>query len=399
VLKVIKHYFIYKNTCIIPHPFACTKFAVMNNNNWFHISNAAAIDSPALLVFPKRVAHNIQLAIKMIGDVKRLRPHVKTHKCAEVATMMMTAGIQKFKCATIAEAEMLGMANAKDVLLAYQPVGPKLQRFIQLIKKYPGTLYSCLTDNLESANELSASFTAAALTVPVYIDVNVGMNRTGILPGAEAIKLYRFCTAAAGISIQGLHAYDGHITNPDFEERKKEAGEVYSIIETLVEKIKASDLSVPAIVLGGSPTFSVHCKRPVIECSPGTFVYWDKSYLTNCAEQEFIPAAILITRVVSLPGATLLCTDLGHKSVAAENDKSKRAFFPGYEAITVLSQSEEHLLLENRSTPVFKPGDLLYVIPWHICPTVALYESINIVEEGKVVTTWKNVARDRKISV
>jgi D-threonine aldolase len=172
---------------------------------WFYIINAAAIDSPALLVFKERVQQNIATAIKMTGDTKRLRPHVKTHKCAEVIAMMIAAGIDKFKCATIAEAEMLGISNAKDVLLAYQPVGPKLQRFIDLVKKYPNTLYSCLTDNLNSAKEQSAIFSAAGLAVPVYIDLNVGMNRTGILPNDEALELYSFCAAAPGIKITGLH--------------------------------------------------------------------------------------------------------------------------------------------------------------------------------------------------
>ncbi len=369
------------------------------NKQWFHITNAATIDSPALLVFPERVQQNIDTAIKMTGDIKRLRPHVKTHKCAEITAMMITAGIHKFKCATIAEAEMLGMANAKDVLLAYQPVGPKLQRFIQLIKKYPATLYSCLTDNLAGAKELSKLFTETGLTVPVYIDLNVGMNRTGILPEAAALELYRFCAAAPGIMIKGLHAYDGHITNNNSEQRKKEADAVFSNVESLVNKIKAHDLTVPTIILGGSPAFSIHCKRSNVECSPGTFVYWDQSYSVNCAEQEFVPAAILITRVVSMPGATLVCTDLGHKSVAAENEISKRVFFPEHDYLNVVSQSEEHLLLENQSKHIFKPGDLLYAIPWHICPTVALYETIVIVEEGQAMVTWKNIARNRKITV
>src|SRR5687767_13020773 len=121
-----------------------------NNPNWFHVDNAETIDSPALLVFPERLKQNIQTAIKMIGDVNRLRPHVKTHKCAEVARMMIAAGINKFKCATIAEAEMLGMVQANNVLLAYQPTGPKLERFIQLLKKYPLTNFSCITDNKTS---------------------------------------------------------------------------------------------------------------------------------------------------------------------------------------------------------------------------------------------------------
>ena len=370
-----------------------------NNKSWFNIVNAATIDSPALLVFPARVQQNIQTAIKMMGDVNRLRPHAKTHKCAQVTAMMIAAGIHKFKCATIAEAEMLGIANAKDVLLAYQPVGPKLQRFIHLIKKYPDTLFSCLTDNLTSAKEQSAVFSDAGLTVPVYIDLNVGMNRTGILPGTEMLELCGFCAAAPGMVIKGLHAYDGHITNSDFNERKKEADAVFSIIESSIEKIKDNGLPAPIIILGGSPTFSIHCKRPAIECSPGTFIYWDKSYLTNCAEQEFVPAAILMTRVISLPGETLICTDLGHKSVAAESEKSKRVFFPEYEHLTVISHSEEHLVLENQSTNIFKPGDVLYAIPWHICPSVALYNSCVIIKDGKVVTSWKNVARDREISV
>jgi D-serine deaminase-like pyridoxal phosphate-dependent protein len=372
---------------------------VFMNKQWFHITNAATIDSPALLVFADRVRQNIDTAIKMAGDAKRLRPHVKTHKCADVARMMIAAGIDKFKCATIAEAEMLGIANAKDVLLAYQPAGPKLQRFIQLIKKYPGTAFACLTDNFTSAKEQSTAFTGTGLTVPVYIDLNMGMNRTGILPGEEALELYRFCAAAPGMIIKGLHAYDGHINHCGFEERKKEADAVFLQVESLVKKIKDNGLALPTVIVGGSPTFSIHCKRPGVECSPGTFVYWDQSYLINCAEQEFVPAAVLVTRVISVPDAAMVCTDLGHKSVAAENDRSKRVFFPEQEHLSVLSQSEEHLLLENNSSHVFKPGELLYAIPWHICPTVALYESIIIVEDSKATTTWKNIARDRKISV
>ncbi|MEP7254399.1 MAG: D-TA family PLP-dependent enzyme [Ferruginibacter sp.] len=370
-----------------------------NQKKWFHISNAAEIDSPALLVFPERVKSNIQTAIKMIGDVNRLRPHVKTHKCAEVTRMMMAAGIYKFKCATIAEAEMLGITKAKDVLLAYQPVGPKLKRFIQLIKKYPCTVYACLTDNLVTVSEQSKAFADAGLKVPVYIDLNMGMNRTGIAAGDEALELYRFCTAAPGMIIKGLHVYDGHIRNDNFEEKKKEVDEIFSKVEAFAEIIKTNDLPKPIFIWGGSPSFSVHCKRPDVECSPGTFIYWDKGYLTMCPEQEFIPAAILITRVVSKPGKEIVCTDLGHKSVAAENEITKRAFFPEHDHLTAISQSEEHLVLENKSTHIFKQGDFLYAIPWHICPTVALYESIQIVEEGNCVDTWKNIARDRKISV
>ncbi|HMK03177.1 MAG TPA: D-TA family PLP-dependent enzyme [Ferruginibacter sp.] len=371
----------------------------MTEKKWFHINNADEIDSPALLVYPERVKLNIQTAIKMVGDISRLRPHVKTHKCAEVVKLMMDAGIYKFKCATIAEAEMLGTCKAKDVLFAYQPLGPKLKRFIELVKKYPGTQFSCLTDNLNSAREQSKAFSDAGLKIPVYIDLNVGMNRTGIDPGDEALKLYAYCSSTAGMMIKGLHAYDGHIRNTDIAERKKNCDAAFSLTEDMAAKIASMGLGKPIIIAGGSPTFPIHCKREEIECSPGTFVYWDRGYAVGCPEQEFIPAAVLLTRVVSLPGKEKICTDLGHKSVAAENEITKRVFFPEFEMLEAIAQSEEHLVLENKTAQQFAPGDVLYGIPYHICPTVALYDSIKIVEHAAVVREWKNIARDRKITI
>jgi len=371
----------------------------MTEKKWFHINNVNEIDSPALLVYPDRVKANIQMAIKMTGDINRLRPHIKTHKCAEVAKLMMDAGIYKFKCATIAEAEMLGIINAKDVLLAYQALGPKLKRFIALIKKYPGTQFSCLTDNLVSAAEQSKAFSEAGTKVPVYIDLNVGMNRTGIDSGDEALKLYAYCSTAEGMIIKGIHAYDGHIRDIDLAERRKNCDAAFSIVKEMAEKIESMGLGKPVIIAGGSPTFSIHCKREEIECSPGTFVYWDRGYSVGCPEQEFMPAAVLLTRVVSLPGKEKLCTDLGHKSVAAENEITKRVFFPEFEILEAIAQSEEHLVLENKTAHQFAPGDILYGIPYHICPTVALYDSVKIVEGGEVVGEWKSIARDRKISI
>ncbi len=371
------------------------------DDKWYYINNVDEIDSPALLVYPERVKANIQTAVQMIGDVNRLRPHIKTHKCSQIVKLMMEAGIHKFKCATIAEAEMLGITKAKDVLLAYQPLGPKLKRFIELIKKYPGTRFSSLVDNMHSAVEQSKSFMEAGLRVSVYLDLNVGMNRTGIRIGNEAIKLYDFCSRATGIDIKGVHVYDGHIREADYSEKKNKCDAAFSEVEELVKQVIRMGLSRPIIIAGGSPTFSVHCKRNEVECSPGTFIYWDKGYADICPEQAFIPAAVLLTRVISLPAEGKICTDLGHKSVAAENKITKRVFFPDFDSLIAVGQSEEHLVLENNTTTThrFKPGDVLYVIPYHICPSVALYDSVKVIENAKYIAEWKNTARDRKITI
>ena len=103
-------------------------------DSWFQIDNVDQLDSPALVVFPERVRENIHLLKTIVDDIEQLRPHAKTHKTKEATQLMMAAGIHKFKCATIAEAEMLAICGAVDVLLAYQPVGPKLSRLAELIK-------------------------------------------------------------------------------------------------------------------------------------------------------------------------------------------------------------------------------------------------------------------------
>lgn len=361
---------------------------------WYEIKNINELDSPALVVFPDRVKHNIRLAIDMIGDVNRLRPHIKTNKSPGAAELMLSAGISRFKCATIAEAEMLAQCSAPDVLLAYQPLGPKLQRFVSLIKKYPSTQFACLTDNMDAANEQGKIFNSNNLDVPVFIDLNVGMNRTGISPDINAIALAEHILTLKGITLRGLHAYDGHIRDVDFEAKKEKCDTGFAAVERLNEK-----LNLPTIIMGGSPAFSVHCKRKDIECSPGTFVYWDKGYADLCPEQGFLPAAVLVTRVISLPSSNKVCTDLGHKSVAAENDITKRVFFLNAEGLKPVGQSEEHLVLEVNQNHSFKVGDILYGLPFHVCPTVALYERVTTIESGKATGEWRNVSRDRKITV
>src|SRR5437588_5356254 len=138
--------------------------------DWYIINDIDQLDTPALVIYPERAKQNINMLKSMIDDISRLRPHAKTNKSKEATLLMLEAGITKFKCATIAEAEMLGMCKAPDVLLAYQPIGPKLDRFIELIKAYPNTGYSCLVDNSIAANSISARAIENNLEIPVYID-------------------------------------------------------------------------------------------------------------------------------------------------------------------------------------------------------------------------------------
>src|SRR5258708_816218 len=369
-------------------------------NDWYTIDNINQLDSPALVIYPDRVKANIRLAVEMVGgNTAGLRPHIKTHKSPDATRLLQEAGIRKFKCATIAEAEMLALCGAEDVLLAYQPVGPKLDRFVSLIRQYPAIQFSCLIDNEAAARKMDSVFSAAGLRVPVYIDLNVGMNRTGILPGEAALQLYITASKARGILPVGLHAYDGHIRDTDFEQRKHKCDAAFAEVAALKDALIEEGFTAPIIIAGGSPSFSIHSKREGIECSPGTFIYWDKGYSDLCPEQAFSPAALVITRVVSLPEPTRLCLDLGHKSVAAENELNRRVFFLNAPEMRTLGQREEHLVVDAGPAHSYQVGDVFYGLPVHICPTVALHERGYTIEKGRVSGEWENTARDKKINL
>ena len=365
-----------------------------NAIGWYTIQDIDTIDSPALVIYKERVWQNILNAIRCVSNVRLLRPHVKTSKIAEVCAMMMEAGITRFKCATIAEAEMLAMINAPDVLLAYQPVGPKINRLAALVQQYPQTTFSCLVDHMDAAIGLSEIFTALNLSINVFIDLNLGMNRSGILP-ADALSFFTQLQNLPAINFAGLHAYDGHIHDMDDAVRKQRTDAAFGQVSAVAAQIRQGVRHEIQIVAGGSPTFQFHAQRNV-ECSPGTFVFWDWGYGHLLPDEPYKYAALVITRVISIVNNTTITTDLGHKSVAAENPLPRVQFLNAPD-IKQVAQSEEHLVLEVADSAQFRIGDVLYGVPVHVCPTVALYEKAVVVENQQAVSAWQVIARDRSI--
>lgn len=360
---------------------------------WYRLLDSNAIASPALLIDADRVGQNIQTAIGLVGDAARLRPHVKTHKMVAVTRLCLEAGISRFKCATLTEADMLARTGAPDVLLAYPVVGPNVDRLRGLTRTYPATRFSGLIDHPVAAKALSDAFADAPLDV--YIDLNVGMDRSGIRP-AQAGELTAACAQLPGLRIVGIHAYDGHIRDTDVTIRQQRADEAYGLAETTRQQLEAQLHRPLTIVMGGSPSFSVHAPRdaPRFEASPGTFVFWDVGYARQVPDVPFAVAAVLLTRVISVVDAHTLTLDLGHKAVAAENPLP-RVVFPDQPDARPISQSEEHLVVNVADSRAHQPGDVWYAFPIHICPTVALYDSVQVIRHNAPTERWPVDARGR----
>lgn len=369
----------------------------------YTLSDVATVFSPSLVVFPELVRKNIARVVEMAGSPDRLRPHVKTHKTREIARMLLDAGVTRHKCATIAEAEMLAGVGAPDVLIAYQIVGPNLGRLAALIQKFPGTAFSVLIDDADATRALSAAMAAAGAKVGVLLDLDVGHHRSGVPVGEGAVALYQLAASLPGLTPNGFQLYDGHNNQPDRAVREAGVREYIAPVLELRKKVEAKGLPVPRLVCGGTPSFPVYAAMtdvPGVECSPGTFVLHDAGYGPKYADLAGItPAAVLVTRVISRPTPDRVTLDLGNKSVAADPLLEKRVTlldFPDYKTV---GHNEEHLIVETAGAAKYKPGDVVYALPGHICPTVALHRDVLVAEGGKIVGKWNVASRDRVLTV
>lgn len=365
----------------------------------YYIQNVNDIPSPVLVVYRDLVQKNIEHAINTVdGDVSKLRPHAKTHKTAEVIEMEREAGILKHKCATLREAEMLAHNGIEDVVIAYQMVGPNIERFLSLQQQYPDVDFKVIVDHIDAVTQLSEATKKLGLNVKVMLDLDVGMNRTGVLVLDDAVKIYEVIDQSDGLQPWGLHVYDGHIHDVEVIARTNACKKSLSQVKKMQDMLSKIGLPVPLVIMGGTPTFPIYAKTPGVEASPGTFVFHDYGYATHFPDLGFIPAALLLSRVISIPSSTRFTLDLGHKAIAADPD-GVRGTILNIDNTEVDMQHEEHWVVNVPDTSQINIGQEVYVCPTHICPSVALHPFYYVIDsDGYYRETWEVAARNRSIS-
>lgn len=367
--------------------------------NWYEIQNIEEIDSPSIVLYDDRLMHNIHKMLDMVDrDVTRLMPHIKTNKMPKVVARMIALGIKNFKASTIAEAEIAAKEGAKSVLIAHQLVGPKIQRFGSLITHFSNTKFFTIVDTIGSIEKLNNEASKQHLEIGVFIDINNGMNRSGIEIGDALNTLIEYLYSCSSLHFKGLHVYDGHLRDHNFQKRKEEIENKFKSVTALFEKLKKANTGIQ-LISGGTPSFTSHLSTNNRICSPGTCLLWDWGYNEKLVEQEFKFAALLICRVISKPKFGIVTIDLGHKSVSAENPIDKRVQFLNLKNYELLSQSEEHGVLQVQNWGGIKVGDVFYGIPYHICPTINLHDDVSVIVNKKKVSSWDISARKRKISI
>ncbi|HKW74818.1 MAG TPA: alanine racemase [Terriglobales bacterium] len=365
----------------------------------FRVPEAARILTPALLIDRDRVQHNIATTLHLLGDnPNRWRPHVKTAKLGYVMRMLVEAGVRQFKCATSLELSVACQAGADDVLVAYPLVGANAARVRQIAEQHGGVAISVLVENESQLAQWSGS------SVSVFVDVNPGMNRTGVADDQpDRILRLSKSISASGLRFRGLHYYDGHLSKYSIAERCGKAHSGYERLMNIVRLLSTHAVEVPEVITAGTPafpcslSFAPFSRAPFVHrVSPGTVVYCDATSLSQLPEYEYLPAAVVMSRVVSHPAPEIITCDAGHKTVSADAG-IPTCMVLGHPELEPLVPSEEHLpmrVADGAAVPAI--GELLYLVPRHVCPTVNNFDDAVIISDRNVIAIESVSARGRE---
>ena len=340
--------------------------------------------TPALLVYPQKVALNVSRTLHLLGgDPNRWRVHIKTAKLGYTLRMLVENGVRNFKCATTLELWIGCQNGAEDILLAYPVMGANARRASEIARQFPRVRISTLAENEGQVNQWRNS------SVGIFIDINPGMNRTGVPQGdTSAVIALARKILDSGIDFRGLHYYDGQFGGIGEPERTRAAQAGYASLLALISKLERNHIKVPEVVTAGTPTFPssldykpFNNQEFLHRVSPGTIVYCDATSLAQLPPSYgYAPSVLVLSRIVSQPRKGIVTCDAGHKAVSADAG-IPTCLVVGHSDLTPLSPSEEHLPMECKQTEP-RVGDPLYLLPRHVCPTVNNFDTALLVRDG-----------------
>jgi D-serine deaminase-like pyridoxal phosphate-dependent protein len=356
------------------------------------------LETPVPLVDLDRLAANLdRMAAYCALHGLALRPHVKTHKSPRLAAEQLRLGAVGLTCATLRELEVMADVS-HDLLWAYPPVGsPRLRRLFNLPRDAALTV---ALDSLEALEALADLAEAADREVGVYIEVDVGMRRVGVTEPEEAVLLASRARALSPLRYRGICFYPGHIREP--LPRQDEAIErLGRDLERFVRALDAAGMP-PQVVSGGSTpaAWRMHEVPFLTEVRPGTYVYNDRAtVLAEACGWEDCALTVLATVVsTAVPGQAVV--DAGSKALGREpllsGVDSGFACVLDHPEVSVVRMSEEHGVLDLRGSD-WRPkvGDLVRLVPNHVCVTVHLNDYVYGVRGQVVEAAWWVAARGR----
>jgi D-serine deaminase-like pyridoxal phosphate-dependent protein len=366
----------------------------------YEVRGVEDVMTPALAVYPDLIGSNIERTVGLLeGDADGWRVHIKTAKLGLTLRMLVERGIRNFKCATTLELLTACQCGATDILVAYPCMGANARRVVEIAERFPKVHISILAESKEQMQQWRAN------RMGIFLDINPGMHRTGIQQDQtdEIVALAR-AIAAGGSEFRGLHYYDGQYGALEEPERTRAVHEGYSRLLNIVDEFERVGISVPEVITSGTPTFPCALSyagfrggRFRHRTSPGTIVYCDATSLVQLPKNYgYRPAVLVMTRVVSQPRPGIVTCDAGHKAVSADAGVPT-CVVVGHPELTPLSPSEEHLPMSFEAGAAGPQlGQVLYLLPRHVCPTVNNFDYALLVRKGDIDSEERVSARGRE---
>jgi D-serine deaminase-like pyridoxal phosphate-dependent protein len=355
----------------------------------------AGLDTPAVVVDLDIVEGNIaRMADQMRARGVSLRPHAKTHKNIEIGKMQLAAGAGGLTVGTLGEAEVMADAGVRDLFIAY-PLWASAAKAPRLRALHEEADLIVGIDSEEGAQALAKAIEGAGRPLRVAVEVDSGGHRTGIADPQRAAEVAS-SARAAGLDVVGVFTHGGHGYVPG--EREKAAGEEVDSLGAAERALREAGIDVRVVSAGSTPTAPFSARGPVTEERPGTYVFGDRMQvmLGSCtaAEVGLFVAATVVSNAV--PGRIVI--DSGAKALT----KDRADWLEGHGAIPALpgavirSLYDYHAVVEvpdGAALPAI--GDVLAVIPNHVCPVVDLVDTFAVSREGRLIGQWPVDARGR----
>jgi len=352
------------------------------------------VDTPALILDLDAFEANLKRLAEAVGRRVRVRAHAKTHKCPEIGKRQVAAGAVGLCCQKVSEAEAMVDGGIADVLVSNEIVGTrKLERLAALTRR--AQIGVCV-DNVENVRDLEAAMQRAGARIDVYIELEVGMHRCGVAPGAPALVLARAIAASPSLRFAGLHAYHGraqHIRS--LEERHAVIRNAALHVKNTKTLLQEAGIGCPIVTGAGTGTFMFEVELGAWdEIQPGSYVFMDWDYARNewaPPMPRFEHSLFVLATVMSRPDPQLAIVDAGLKASSVDSGMPAVWERPG---LAYTHASDEHGWVEiapSAAAPGL--GDKLLLVPGHCDPTVNLYDWYVCVRGGVVEALWPITAR------
>jgi D-serine deaminase-like pyridoxal phosphate-dependent protein len=347
--------------------------------------------TPALVLEHAVFERNLSRMMQAVGDV-RVRPHAKSHKCPAIAKRQLERGAVGICCQKLSEAMVFAQAGITDILLTNQVVGQaKLAHLADLAQSIR---LGVLVDDTHHVKALAQAMVHKTRAIDVYIEVEVGGQRCGVLP-SDVVDVAQVIDASDQLRFAGLHAYHGaaqHYREP--RQRQAAIDQACDVVRQVIGELRQIGIETPCITGAGTGTFWLERDSGLYtELQPGSYVFMDRDYADNTAAADdvrFEHALFVYSTVMSVSHPEFVVVDAGLKSLSVDSGMPSIADELG---LTYARASDEHGVIQTTKGKRPDLGQTLKLIPGHCDPTVNLYDDLIVVADGKVIDIWPIAAR------